>query len=154
MISIFVESVPQPKGGLRTQAYVDKHGKMRSRAYYPQTSRQFEKDIKTAITSHFPNITPMAGAVAVSLVFYLERPKSVQRSLPYKRGLDIDKAARATLDAMTGSVYADDSQVCTLFASKVYGSPTGVDITVEQDYDDSDVIYDSCDAFDYRETLI
>jgi len=45
---------------------------------------------------------------------------------------DIDKLARATLDAMTGSVFSDDSCVARLTCTKVYADPghEGATITV------------------------
>jgi crossover junction endodeoxyribonuclease RusA len=60
------------------------------------------------------------GAVAVELAFVLPRPVSTpKRSTPpaVKRP-DVDKLARAVLDALTDVVIADDSQVVVLSASK------------------------------------
>ena len=73
---------------------------------------------------------PLIGPVRVSLVFFIERPKSVKREHPSVRP-DIDKLARAVLDGLTtAGVYSDDSQVVDLTASKVYGVPAGVAVQV------------------------
>lgn len=73
---------------------------------------------------------PLIGPVQVSLVFFIERPKSVKRAHPSVRP-DIDKLARAVLDGLTtAGVYSDDSQVVELTASKVYGTPGGVAVQV------------------------
>ena len=70
--------------------------------------------------------------VGLTLCFYLDKPPSVSK----KRTdcvvkPDIDKLARATLDSLTGVLFADDAQVVRLQASKHYGSPERVEITVE-----------------------
>jgi len=41
---------------------------------------------------------------------------------------DVDKLARAVLDALTGPVIADDSLVCSLAVERVYGFPERVTI--------------------------
>jgi Holliday junction resolvase RusA-like endonuclease len=43
---------------------------------------------------------------------------------------DIDKTARAVLDALSGVVYLDDSQVARLVVVKRYGEVPGVDVVV------------------------
>lgn len=75
------------------------------------------------------------GAVAVSLRFGLVRPRGhygtgrnadvLKPSAPVWPATkpDVDKLERAVLDALTGIVWADDSQVVVLNADKVY-SPT------------------------------
>ena len=63
------------------------------------------------------------GPVRVRLRFYLTRPASVserRRPRPIVKP-DLDKLTRAVLDALTGIVWADDSQVVEVEASKNYG---------------------------------
>jgi crossover junction endodeoxyribonuclease RusA len=78
----------------------------------------------------------LAGAVAVVLAFTLPRPKSTPKSYTpnaIKRP-DLDKLARACLDAITGTVIWDDSQVTNLQATKriaEIGETPNVRITVE-----------------------
>jgi crossover junction endodeoxyribonuclease RusA len=78
------------------------------------------------------------GAVAVRIDFILPRPKSTPKSTPpaVKRP-DLDKLARAVLDAITGVIIADDSQVVELRAGKWLAeldqSP-GARITVSEAY--------------------
>ena len=69
----------------------------------------------------------MAQAMAVELVFFIPRPKSVS---PQKRPRptakpDIDKIARAVLDALTGTLYNDDAQVVALYVEKWYAAESG-----------------------------
>ena len=59
--------------------------------------------------------------VSLSIVFFLQRPKSApkERTAPTVRP-DLDKLVRAVLDACTGVLYADDSQVTEIRAKKQY----------------------------------
>jgi Holliday junction resolvase RusA-like endonuclease len=77
---------------------------------------------------------PMAGKhepVKLSLKFYFARPVSI----PKKRTEivvkpDIDKIIRATADALTGILYADDAQIVEMNASKHYGTPERVEVSI------------------------
>ena len=89
---------------------------------------------------------PLAGPVAVTAVFVLARPKGhytrpglftkagAAQPFPAKRP-DLDKLARAVLDGLVaGGTMADDAQVVSLNAAKVYARPDeapGVLIEVE-----------------------
>lgn len=69
---------------------------------------------------------PWSGDVSVSLDFVLPRPKSLARSRPTPPAIkrpDLDKLERAVLDALTGVVFADDSQVTVLQGSKRIAEP-------------------------------
>jgi crossover junction endodeoxyribonuclease RusA len=82
------------------------------------------------------DIAPFSGAVVVDLSFTMPRPKSTPKSYTpaaVKRP-DVDKLTRAVLDALTGTVIADDSQVVELHSTKriaEIGENPGVDIIVE-----------------------
>lgn len=62
----------------------------------------------------------------VTIVFYLERPKSVKRPLPTRK-FDVDKLTRAVLDALTSNerykikgLWPDDCQVIRIKSTKYY----------------------------------
>lgn len=75
---------------------------------------------------------PFDCAVEVSLMFFLERPKTVVRKFPSVKP-DVDKLARSCLDALTGVAYEDDSQVVTLDVTKRYATDfTGVIICIDK----------------------
>ena len=79
--------------------------------------------------------TPFAGAVTVDLMFILPRPASASKLkvLPATKRPDLDKCARACLDALTNVCFLDDSQVVKLVASKrvaLHGEPSGCQFTV------------------------
>lgn len=59
--------------------------------------------------------------VWVSVTFRLQRPKSApKRVIRPTTKPDVDKMARAALDAMTGVLFADDSQVVSLHVQKEF----------------------------------
>lgn len=71
--------------------------------------------------------TPFTGAVRVHIKFIMPRPKATPKTLPtppaIKRNGDIDKLARAVLDALTGPVLVDDSLVVELRCVKRISEP-------------------------------
>ena len=76
------------------------------------------------------------GAVHAHLEFTMPRPKSAPKrsTPPAAKRPDIDKLARACLDAISGVIICDDSQIIELRASKriaKIGETPGVAITVE-----------------------
>lgn len=77
---------------------------------------------------------PIENAVDVRLEFRVLRPASVsERKRPFPSvAPDIDKLARAVLDALTGSVIKDDSLVVDLRASKRYAAQPSVLIRVRE----------------------
>lgn len=63
----------------------------------------------------------LSGPVAVALEFVMKRPASTpkRKTPPAIKRPDVDKLARAALDALSSAgTWADDSQVTTLMASK------------------------------------
>ncbi len=64
----------------------------------------------------------LTGPLEISVVFFLPRPKSLAKSYtgPHLKKPDVDKLLRSTLDALTGVVWKDDSQVVSVTAGKRY----------------------------------
>lgn len=77
------------------------------------------------------------GPVQVHLWFRLPKPASApkrKRTWPVKaRSGDVDKLARAALDAMTGIIFGDDAQVVRLVVEKDWadGRGPGVEVVVQ-----------------------
>ena len=81
------------------------------------------------------NAAPLQGPVLVHATFWLPRPKSrAKRHLWPDTRPDLDKLARAVLDALTGIAWANDAAIVDLHAQKAYALPTrppGVSVTWE-----------------------
>lgn len=85
------------------------------------------KDWENLIRSELQTCRPAevwTGAVEVVLFFYMARGKTVKRDYPTTTP-DLDKLCRAALDAMTGVVFKDDSQVIDIHAHKRYADGDG-----------------------------
>jgi len=88
------------------------------------------------VAQQFAPDEPWQGPVGIELDFGIPKPKSApkrRRVWPDKRP-DIDKLSRAVFDALTQVIFADDSQVVFLRASKDYGPP-GVHVEVHRVHD-------------------
>jgi len=67
----------------------------------------------------------------MSVIFTLEKPKSVKREQPTVPP-DLDKLARAIGDSCTGILYNDDAQIVRLTLMKQYGEPHGAIVKIEE----------------------
>jgi crossover junction endodeoxyribonuclease RusA len=79
-------------------------------------------EVKQAAEENKPD-SLYSGELALEVVFYLEKPKTVKRDAPTVPP-DLDKLIRGICDAMTGTVYEDDAQICKVTAFKKYASDT------------------------------
>jgi crossover junction endodeoxyribonuclease RusA len=75
------------------------------------------------------------GPVTVQLGFLLRRPKSTPKRVVFPAVRpDIDKLARAVLDAITSAgVIVDDSRVVSLSVTKRYDDRPGVRIWIDEE---------------------
>jgi Holliday junction resolvase RusA-like endonuclease len=148
LVAFTVYGKPEPQGSVRAFVPTYKNGEPMRRAggsiIVNLTStnaalkawrKGAQKDIAAALEEDglTPGATP--DPVRVEATFYLQRPKAhcgtgrnantVKASAPaYPVGRpDVDKLLRALLDALTGTVVADDSQVVEALARKVYCGP-------------------------------
>jgi crossover junction endodeoxyribonuclease RusA len=121
------------------RAFLPKGGK------FPIVTHQKSPALKAwreVVALAVPKGTILDGPVCVTLEFYMPIPKSRPRILhtekqrlewtwPAKQP-DLDKMIRAILDALTGVVFHDDSQVVHLVSRKQYGNEPGVEVWVTQ----------------------
>lgn len=75
-------------------------------------------------------VNTCVNAFDVVLIFFFKPPKKKVRRYHTVKP-DIDKLTRAVLDALTGVVWDDDSQVVGLQAVKKYGTSEGCNIMIE-----------------------
>ena len=93
--------------------------------YDPKTSKEFKQTIKKLAVQQSPTLSE--SALEVSIVFYMSIPKSKPKKWrehppAHCSKPDTDNLVKGTLDALTGVLWKDDSQICTLHAHKEYSS--------------------------------
>ena len=74
---------------------------------------------------------PRGTAVSINAVFQFVRPTSQKGRVEPTVKPDIDKLARALLDALTNVGYVDDAQVVQLQLWKVYGNDARTTVTIK-----------------------
>ena len=142
--SFFVYGTPAPQGSKRHLG----------NGVLVESSKRvapWRADVRAAAQKWFPRPQssphPHPGYFHLTLEFRFPRPKSHYRTGRFSWALreqapradchtqrpDVDKLARAVLDALTGVVWGDDSRVTHLTASKQWCEPgeEGVHITIE-----------------------
>ncbi len=132
MISFRVDGIPAPKGS--TRAFV-----VKGRAIVTEANartRPWSALVRDAAQSATGGtiVAPRGVSVRLEAVFTLPRPASLPKKVLYPaKKPDLDKCLRNALDALTGVVWHDDSQVVEITARKRYAAHTerpGVDITI------------------------
>ena len=103
--------------------------------YDPKTSKEFKCKLKE-LAKEF-HMTPSESALDVSVIFYMSIPKSKSkkwRENPPNHIVkgDIDNIIKGTLDALTGIIWKDDSQICMISAHKMYSDTPRIEMIVKE----------------------
>ena len=104
---------PVPKARART---VRKGG--RTWSFTPKKVAAWEKLVKEKGLKHFSE--PFNGPVALSLAFFLSRPKSRRKDNFVVTTPDLDNLEKAFIDGLNEVAYLDDKQVVVKNAVKRY----------------------------------
>jgi Holliday junction resolvase RusA-like endonuclease len=115
-VSFEVEGDPVPKARPRT---VRKGG--RTWSYTPKKVTVWEKQIREEAEKHFDE--PFECPVALTLSFYLNRPKSRRKENYVVTTPDLDNLEKAMLDGLNEVAYADDKLVVVKSSAKMYVRP-------------------------------
>lgn len=129
-IRFAVRGLPIPQGNLRASV-VNGHAYLHEKSKGPLSA--WRHAVASAAQPYAPK-TLWEGPVSITLLFTLPQPKSRKewagrgknkRRVKWwpDRRPDVDKLARACLDALTNVVFRDDAQVVGLSATKRYGAP-------------------------------
>jgi len=130
---VFVHGTPAPQGSKRHVG----NGRMIESS--PKLLPWRTKIADTVVACGWANHPLNDGAVRVVLDFIMPRPKyhflksGLRANAPTRHTVtpDIDKLARAVLDALTNAgVWRDDAQVAQIEAYKTYGTEPGVWVRV------------------------
>jgi Holliday junction resolvase RusA-like endonuclease len=139
----------EPRGKGRPRATV--RGGYAS-VYTDAQTRKYEASVTAIAREKMAGRSPFEGPLSVSLRFRMPIPKSATKRV--RAGMaageiahcgrpDVDNLAKAVLDAIGEDaaakkkgldarvVFANDSQIVRLFASKIYAEIPGVDVRVE-----------------------
>jgi Holliday junction resolvase RusA-like endonuclease len=124
---------PQPQGSAKAfvrgnRAYITSANKKMMPYRHSLTQIAMETMSRNALEAP---LCARGVAVEVHIVWTLAKPKSTPTRVkePTKKP-DADKLLRCCLDALTGVAYDDDSQVCHVTATKVYGAVEMTQVTV------------------------
>jgi crossover junction endodeoxyribonuclease RusA len=128
VVEFFVPGKPAPQGSKRHVG----------RGIMVESSREvgpWRERVALAAHQAMHRLPVITGAVTLALTFVLLRPKSTpkRRTPAATKRPDVDKLARAVLDAITDVVIVDDAQVINLRATKrlaELGESPGVKIRV------------------------
>jgi len=132
-IEFFVPGIPVPKGSAR--AFVNRYT---GRASVVQTNAERLKPWASLISLKAQEAAahPVDGGCCLHLDFVMPRPKSHLNTkgevrhrciaLDHLKKPDLDKLIRCVLDALTGVVYMDDSQVVLIDAEKSYATDADI----------------------------
>ena len=99
-------------------------------AYTPKKVKDWEDLITEEARRHFER--PFDWPVVVSMIFYVERPRSRRLDFWVSTTPDLDNLEKSVLDALNGVAYTDDRLVVAKSSSKRYvqsGEPR-VEVTV------------------------
>lgn len=107
------------------------------RTYDPAKAGRYKADIRAQVLSKPHSI--MEGPLVMICEFYMMHPKAhyntkgLKNTAPlwHEKKPDLDNMIKAVKDALKGIVWRDDSQVCSLYASKKYREAPGILIVVQ-----------------------
>ncbi len=126
VFSLEVRGIPKPQGSMR--AFV-----VKGRPIITSSTKGLKvwRDLVALAAQAQAPQELIEGPIHIDLDFRLPKPKAEpkrKRTWPSRRP-DLDKLIRAILDALTGIVFRDDSQVIGIYATKDWGVP-GVEIHI------------------------
>lgn len=130
-IEFFVAGTPQPKGSMR--GFVKKGKVIITSAN--KKLKGWERSIKDVwhdALREKKNGWKKDGAYKVVLIFSMRPPKGRKHLEKHIIRPDVDKLARAVLDALTEEAWDDDSRVVCVNAAKRFSTPQGVYIYIER----------------------
>ena len=140
MISFTVYGTPIPQGS--TKAFIPKGWKRAIITADNKKTKPWRQEIAQTAQAEMGKLKMLEREIPVTVrcEFFFAKPKSTKKSVFAKTTKpDLDKLARSLLDALTGIVFEDDSQVTMLVVSKGFGNPRAeISVTadvLEEDYE-------------------
>jgi Holliday junction resolvase RusA-like endonuclease len=128
MTRFVVLGLPATKGS--TVSFLDQRGQVVTKADC-KTLAQWTQAVGWAARGAGIVLFPPETPVHVRADFQFTRPKSTKRVLPTVKP-DLDKLARALLDALIGVAFVDDGQVTALTVAKRYADEAQTVVIVQE----------------------
>lgn len=130
-VEFLVPGEPVPQGSMTAMK-----AKGQDRAFVVPNNKaklnKYRDAVRAVAASAMGDRGPVSGTVAAILVFHLKRPQAHFTVSGELKGWaprfhtgklpDLDKLVRAVLDALTGTVYADDARVVRIVTEKLYAN--------------------------------
>lgn len=126
-----IEPVPQLRPRVSSRPHV--------RVYDPPKVKQFKRILRSLAVSQYTR-PPLLGPLSVSLTFYRPVQKSISQSERERRlsnkskpvvKPDTDNYIKATLDALNGVLWNDDSQIVKITGEKRYSDHPKITVSVK-----------------------
>ena len=131
IIQAFVPGIPQPQGSKAAFLRGKKVVMIESNRNLPAWRKLVTEKLEAANVS----CIPLEGAVALDVMFFVPRPKSVTRQFPSVKP-DLDKYIRSIGDSATDAgCLNDDGQIVEIVAYKCYADaeqPAGALVTLSE----------------------
>jgi Holliday junction resolvase RusA-like endonuclease len=121
VISFTVYGNPAPKGSMK--AFMRPGCKFPIVTHDNTRTRPWSEAVKWAAKEQVKGdeIAIPEGPIQIDVQFYMPRPKSCPKFAHYHtKRPDLDKLLRCVEDALTGIVWKDDAQVCSVTTAKFY----------------------------------
>ena len=130
MLSFTVYGTPKPQGSMR--AFMPKGWNRPVLTSDNAKLKPWRQQITLTANTFRAMVTDASfqGPQVLVLRFYFAKPASAKKRQFVTVKPDLDKLQRAVLDACTGVLWRDDSQVIEIKATKHYGLPERVEIDV------------------------
>lgn len=127
MIEFFVpgDPVPQARPRVTTRAGF-------AQTYTPAKSRHYGSYVRMVAATYAP-AELLDQALKLTCCFVIQKPASKpRRCLHPATKPDLDNLVKAVKDALEGVLYTNDSRIVEIAARKVYGTPPGVQVQLEE----------------------
>ena len=109
--------------------------------YTPKETKNYEAKVKKSYLKISNGFSFNNDPVDISTKAYYPIPKSISKkkrqqmidgTIPCTKKPDIENNSKAIMDGLNNVAYNDDSQVCKLFAEKMYGEEPRVEVTLKK----------------------